>query len=209
MKEQYSVSVKGILYHQKKQLLRLNQRQEYELLGGKLCHTDKSIVQRLKTEFLEESGISVEILDQREPWVYVIGAKPVLILPHLCRCETIPSDLYDQDGGKLSWVNDTELCFLNIPNGYVDSIRNELPRISYSPSEGEFPVYIPNYVEDQYAIQVALTALDGHMLFSAPLQGAQNPRNFLAKLCHAEGHIIYSQAVVVDKTVVLKFIHQP
>ena len=49
-----SVSVKGVIKKNNSFLLRKNERDEYELLGGKLEKDDINLRDRLKKEFLEE-----------------------------------------------------------------------------------------------------------------------------------------------------------
>ena len=56
-----SVSVKGVIKKNNSFLLRKNERNEYELLGGKLEKDDINLRDRLKKEFLEESGIKITV----------------------------------------------------------------------------------------------------------------------------------------------------
>ena len=128
----FSVSIKGVLESEGKLLLRKNERREFELLGGHLEADDISSEQRLITEFLEESGISVEVGMAREPWLYEIGTKDVLIIPFVCRAVTIPEHLFDMDGGTLHWVAPETLSGLPMPQGYKDTILGVTPRTSIS-----------------------------------------------------------------------------
>lgn len=128
----FSVSIKGVLESDGKLLLRKNERREFELLGGHLEKDDLSPEQRLVTEFLEESGISVEVGAAREPWLYEIGTKDVLIVPFVCRAAAIPERLFDMDGGTLHWVAPESLSGLPMPQGYKDTILGITPRTSAS-----------------------------------------------------------------------------
>ncbi|MCR5347486.1 MAG: hypothetical protein K6E38_06890 [Fretibacterium sp.] len=130
--DSFSVSVKGVLELDGKLLLRKNERQEFELLGGHLEKEDVSAEQRLITEFLEESGISVEVGGAREPWLYEIGAGEVLIVPFVCRAAAIPERLFDRDGGTLHWAAPESLSGLPMPQGYKDTILGITPRTSHS-----------------------------------------------------------------------------
>ena len=65
----FKVSVKGIVADKGRYLLRINERGEYELLGGKLERADKSLADRVKQELVEESGVVVEPTEAREPWL--------------------------------------------------------------------------------------------------------------------------------------------
>ena len=74
-KNTFSVSIKGILYQAGKYLLRKNQRNEFELLGGRLEVDDVSPEDRVIKEFLEESGVEIKVEAHREPWLYEIAKK--------------------------------------------------------------------------------------------------------------------------------------
>ena len=112
--DRFSVSVKGVLEANGKLLLRKNQRNEYELLGGHLEKEDPTAEQRLITEFAEESGIQIEVLEHREPWLYEVGSKNIIIVPFTCRALRIPEVLRDEDGGTLHWLSAEEAaaCFM-------------------------------------------------------------------------------------------------
>ena len=118
-----SVSVKGVIKKNNSFLLRKNERDEYELLGGKLEKDDINLRDRLKKEFLEESGIKIIVNKELEPWFLNINGDKVLIIPYICNIEYIPSVLYDQDGGELYWVKERNINKINIPKGYLDTIN--------------------------------------------------------------------------------------
>lgn len=128
----FSISIKGILSVDNKYLLRENERNEYELIGGKLEYTDEEIANRLTQEFIEESGIKIEPLRVLEPWFYVIGRKSSLIIPMTCRAIEFPQRLYDHDGGKLEYIEKDKVDAINIPTGYLESINNQIPSISFT-----------------------------------------------------------------------------
>ena len=115
--QRYSVSVKGILQARGSVLLRRNEREEFELVGGRLEAEDASLQARLRREFLEETGIAVEVLEQREPWLYEPGGKGVIVIPFRCRALRIPETLEDQDGGTLHWVPEGEIGALPMLQG--------------------------------------------------------------------------------------------
>ena len=174
----FSVSVKGVLEHEGKLLLRRNQREEFELPGGRLEPEDISLEQRLTTEFREESGIRIEVLAQREPWLYEVGGGSVLIVPFLCRALEIPEVLTDEDGGTLHWLRPEEAEAANMPLGYKDTIRGTIPHRSASAPSGEYFKIIPNYVEPKYRVRVCVRR-DGVEILSELLPRHQSPREFL------------------------------
>lgn len=175
------VSVKAVLPHRGKFLLRVNQRREAELLGGRLEAGDASLEDRLRIEILEESGIVCEVLDKREPWVYLVGRTPVVIVPFLCRIAHIPPLLHDQDGGRLIWVDAGDIPHINMPLGYGDSIQNRTPRFSNSREEGAYPRLIPGYVEHRFAVRVTISDAEGRLIAERTMEKARCLRGLLAE----------------------------
>ena len=153
--DRFGVSVKGVL-EDGKYLLRKNERREYELLGGRLEKGDPSAEARLVTEFDEESGIKVEVLEAREPWLYEIGVKNIIIVPYSCRALEVP-EILDEDGGSLHWVDKEEIENVFMPWGYKDTIWNQVPHKSYSIPAKFFFKIIPGYVEREYFVEVCVT----------------------------------------------------
>ncbi|OGB72446.1 hypothetical protein A2Y26_01775, partial [candidate division CPR2 bacterium GWD2_39_7] len=122
----FRVSVKGVLKVNHKYLLRKNERDEWELIGGKLETGDKSIKSRLKTEFREEAGLRVKVDGHLEPWVYKIGDRRILILPYITEIMSSRKKKSLQNE-ELGWFINKELDSLNLPDGYMHSIRQTVP----------------------------------------------------------------------------------
>ncbi|UUV19836.1 hypothetical protein NRK67_10525 [Fusobacteria bacterium ZRK30] len=181
MNNKFLISVKGILVYNQKLLLRKNQRNEFELLGGKLEKNDIFFEKRLIEEFQEESGINIEVHSSREPWLYTIDNKNIIILPFVCSAKTIPTYLFDSDGGELCWVSIEDIEELNMPYGYYDSIENNIPRKSCSPFEGKYFKNIPNYVDNYYEVLVKIRDRKGNIIFSKPLENFTTPRELIEK----------------------------
>ena len=151
----FKVSVKGVVSHQGRYLLRVNERREYELLGGKLEHEDGSLAFRVRQELLEESGITVRPGEILEPWFYVFGDRAVLIVPIRCDIESIPETLHDLDGGRLEWVEAGCLDTLPMPKGYLDSILGKRPALTrFEGDPGQA------YHDDQFDITLAIVQPD-------------------------------------------------
>ena len=178
--DRFGVSIKGVLEVNGKFLLRKNQRLEYELLGGHLEKEDSTAEQRLITEFEEESGIQIVVLEHREPWLYEVGSKNILIVPYLCSAVHIPDVLTDQDGGTLHWLSAEEAAASLMPQGYKDTIRGEIPHRSDSAPSGSFFRIIPNYVERDYFVEVRVQE-HGAELMKAPLRHHCAPRDLIAR----------------------------
>lgn len=178
MEDRFGVSIKGILEHNGKLLLRKNERHEYELLGGRLEKGDSSAQQRLITEFIEESGIGIEVLEHREPWLYEIGLKNIIIVPFVCNALNVPDTLVDEDGGTLHWVSAAEAAASFMPQGYKDTITGHIPHKSYSIPAKSFFKIIPNYVERDYYVKVCVKDKENDLLFTS-LPHFHSPRDFI------------------------------
>lgn len=129
----HQISVKAILTHESRVLLRKNERSEWELLGGRIEEATDTLEWRLTQELQEESGVGIAITQKAEPWFYNIGgARTVIIAPFRCIVNSLPQSLIDEDGGTVEWH---DLAFIEqqkMPFGYLDSIRGIPPRNSYS-----------------------------------------------------------------------------
>lgn len=181
MTDKFSISIKGVLYHEGKYLLRKNQRNEFELLGGKLEAGDTSMEERLTEEFLEESGIGIEVNSFREPWLYVVDKKNTIIVPFVCSAVDIPDMLFDEDGGELLWVSASEVAGLNMPLGYLDTIYNKVPTRSFSPLEGKYLKIIPNYVESRYEVVVRVRDTENSLIVEKSLTNFTAPRDLIGQ----------------------------
>lgn len=178
--DRFSVSIKGVLEVNGKFLLRKNQRREYELLGGHLEKEDQSAELRLIAEFAEESGIQIEVLEHREPWLYEVGSKSILIIPYTCRALHIPDILTDEDGGTLHWLSAEEAEASFMPHGYKDTIKGVIPHKSISQPAGSYFKVIPNYVESDYCTEVCVYE-SGNLILQASLPHHHAPRDFIRR----------------------------
>lgn len=191
--DRFSVSIKGVLEHNGQYLLRKNERTEYELLGGRLEKNDTSAEERLITEFSEESGIMVQVCSHREPWLYEIGLKNIIIVPYVCEALSIPDQLIDEDGGTIHWINakDIQSCFM--PLGYKDTINAVIPHKSYSIPANFYFKIIPNYVERDYYVEICVKERCVDIL-RAPLVHFHAPRDFILSQLGSE----YKNAVITS-----------
>jgi len=209
MTDQFAISIKGILEVNGKLLLRKNERREYELLGGRLEKDDRSAEQRLITEFTEESGIKIAVLAQREPWLYEIGLKNIIIVPFVCKVQEIPEILIDEDGGTLHWLYPNEAAASFMPQGYKDSITGAIPHKSYSiPPKAYFKI-IPGYVPRDYFVEIRVQEGEKELLRAA-LPHFHAPRDFIGGSLGEKykGARLISQPMEVDmerEIVVLRY----
>lgn len=83
-----SISVKGILIENKKVWLRKNEREEWELPGGKLDKGEQPEI-ALTRELKEELGFDVEVLTLVQAYLYQINqsvyeGSGVLVISYIC-----------------------------------------------------------------------------------------------------------------------------
>lgn len=124
----FPVSVKGVVGPDRRVLLLKNERDEWELPGGKLdpSETPEACVVR---EIREESGWEVEASALLDVWVYRIRpGLDVLIVTYACQLtgggDAIVSDEHSESG--LFTLD--QLTHLNLPEGYRRSCEQWLRR---------------------------------------------------------------------------------
>jgi 8-oxo-dGTP pyrophosphatase MutT (NUDIX family) len=209
-KQSFPVSIKGILYENGNYLLRKNERNEYELLGGKLEFSDETFEQRLHEEFLEESGVEIQFEAIREPWLYMISEENIIIIPFICSSmKKYPKKLYDNDGGTVGWIKRDELDTIHMPYGYKDSIRDVIPRKSFSHRKGEYFKSIPHCTEQKYHINIVVKNLKGETLFDDYLYYFNSPREFLKKKLknrYVEENLFFSTVDKKDDVLVINYV---
>lgn len=126
----YAVSVKGVVLHGSRVLLLKNEREEWELPGGKLDpgETPEDCVAR---EINEESGWNVKTGPILDTWVYDEGRLNwrVLIVTYGCHLldETLPTVSHEHKEARLFAEDD--VAALNMPSGYKRSIVDWYSRV--------------------------------------------------------------------------------
>jgi 8-oxo-dGTP pyrophosphatase MutT (NUDIX family) len=117
------VSVKGVVIRGGKVILVRNERDEWELPGGKL-ELSESPKECLAREISEELQLVVEPQGILDTWIYTIASGVhVLVLTYGCS-ESSPSEAVLSDEHKeLRWFALAEVDGLRMPNGYKKSIR--------------------------------------------------------------------------------------
>ena len=119
----FPVSVKGIVVRGDKVVLLRNDRDEWELPGGKL-ELSESPERCLAREIAEELKLEVEPERIVGSWVYTIAPDVhVLVLTYGCS-ESSPDEAVLSDEHKeLRWFSLGEIDKLKMPDGYKESIR--------------------------------------------------------------------------------------
>jgi 8-oxo-dGTP pyrophosphatase MutT (NUDIX family) len=119
----FPVSVKGVVIRNGNVILLRNDRNEWELPGGKL-ELSESPERCLAREIAEELNLAIEPRRLLDTWVYTIApGVDVLIVTYGCsesrESETILSDEHKE----MRWFPVHEIDGLNMPSGYKASIR--------------------------------------------------------------------------------------
>lgn len=123
------ISVKGIVAEGNRIWLRKNERDEWELPGGKLDYgeqPEETVVRELR----EELGFEVEVVDIVQTHLYQIKtstteSKGVLVITYNCKLKNKVGDFEIQgEAGEASFEKFTleEIEMLNMPKFYKDAI---------------------------------------------------------------------------------------
>jgi len=123
------VSVKGIVFEDDKVWLRKNERDEWELPGGKLDkgeQPEQTVVRELK----EELGFETKVIDIIQSHLYLIEksldeAKGVLVVSYLCKIlnKTGEFEIKGEAGqAQFGGFTVAEIKNINMPQFYKDAI---------------------------------------------------------------------------------------
>lgn len=119
----FPVSVKGVIYHNGKVILLKNERDEWELPGGKLelGETPEACVIR---EIEEELGLIATISPLLDSWVYhICEGIDVLILTYGCSPTPFSEVTYSPEHKAVGLFCPEEVPTLRMPEGYKHSIQ--------------------------------------------------------------------------------------
>lgn len=124
------MSIKGVIIHDDRVILLKNERNEWELPGGKLEPTE-SPVDCLEREIREELGVAIRPGQLLDSWVYHIHpGVDVLIVTFGCICERGARFVHSSEHKALGQFQRGEISGLNMPRNYKESIATwfEHPR---------------------------------------------------------------------------------
>ena len=127
----FPVSVKGVVVRANRVLLLRNERDEWELPGGRIeiWETPEECVAR---EIREETGWTVSIGPILDSWMYHIGVAPrhVFIVTYGCRVDTDAEPVLSGEHRELGLFGLDETARLRMPAGYRRSIASWFVRLS-------------------------------------------------------------------------------
>lgn len=119
----FPVSVKGIVFINHQVLLLRNERDEWELPGGKLerHETPETCVVR---EISEETGLQVAVARLVDCWVYPVNGAEVLIVTYLMALvgRQIDDIVISHEHKEAGLFNLADIAGLNMPAGYKHAI---------------------------------------------------------------------------------------
>lgn len=122
----YPVSVKGVIIYDEQVPLLKNERDEWELPGGKLDKGER-IEDCLRREIKEELNLDCKVGQIVDAWVYNIANKvDVLIIVYHVQVASLDGIKYSSEHKELRIFDIETIPSLNIPNGYIESIRKLL-----------------------------------------------------------------------------------
>lgn len=125
----FPVSVKGVVIRGGKVILVRNERDEWELPGGKL-ELSESPTKCLAREISEELRLVVEPESILDSWVYTIASGiHVLVVTYGCSESSQDEAVLSDEHKELRWFPLAEVDELRIPDGYKKSIRSWSRRV--------------------------------------------------------------------------------
>lgn len=124
----FPVSVKGVVVRDDRVLLLKNERDEWELPGGKLelGEGPEACVAR---EITEETGLQVTTGPILDAWQYHIRESiDVVIITYGCHASSGNSPVLSDEHKEVGFFTEAEVADLNMPDGYKRSITSWLAR---------------------------------------------------------------------------------
>lgn len=119
----FPVSVKGVVSVGRKIPLLKNEREEWELPGGKL-EMGESPEECVRREVMEELALDVEVGPLLDAWVYeVVPGGQVLVLTYGCFAENLDGALRSEEHSDMRLFDLKELNRIRLPEGYRRSVE--------------------------------------------------------------------------------------
>ena len=129
----FPVSVKGVVLHTERVVLLKNEREEWELPGGKL-ELGESPEDCVTREIREELGLYVTPGPILDSWVYrIVAGVDVLIVTYGCYPTPFSTVTHSPEHKAVGLFSMQEIHNLPMPEGYKKSIHAWSERLLVSP----------------------------------------------------------------------------
>jgi 8-oxo-dGTP pyrophosphatase MutT (NUDIX family) len=119
----YPISIKGVVVRNDRVLLLKNDRDEWELPGGRI-EPGETPEQCVAREIVEETRWKVTTGPLLDTWMYYIevAEKHVFIVTYGCYPDSYGEPTLSDEHSDIGLFTENELASLNIPDGYRRSI---------------------------------------------------------------------------------------
>lgn len=117
----YPVSIKGVVVRGGKVLLLRNERDEWELPGGRI-EAGESPEECVAREIREETGWVVETGPILDAWVYAVAGAQVFIVTYGCLPLGDTEPVLSHEHKEIGLFGPAEVAGLNMPDGYKRSV---------------------------------------------------------------------------------------
>lgn len=118
----FPVSVKGVAVQDGRIVLVRNERDEWELPGGKL-ELGEDPPERVRKEFYEETGWEVAVGPLLDCWQYHIrSGRDVLVVTYGCHVRSDGAPTVSAEHAEVRLFNPAEVPALPMPDGYKRSV---------------------------------------------------------------------------------------
>ena len=126
----YPVSVKGVLVRNDRVLLVHNERDEWELPGGRI-EPGETPEQTVAREISEETGLPVDVAGILDAWMYHIAVanKDVFIVTYGCTSTSSAAPVLSHEHSRVAEFAEHEVSGLRMPEGYKRSIATWFDRL--------------------------------------------------------------------------------
>ena len=121
-RHRFPISIKGIILDEQRVVLLKNERDEWELPGGKL-QLGEAPEDCVRREIEEELGLEVVVDKILDTWVYHIRERvDVFIVTYGCRPKASSQVTHSLEHKEVRWFELSAIRGLRMPAGYKNSI---------------------------------------------------------------------------------------
>lgn len=130
----FPVSIKGVIFLGEQVILLKNERDEWELPGGKL-ERGEDISTCLAREIYEELSVPAQVESLLDAWVYTILSVDVVILTYYCHVKEDVSPKISHEHKEFGLFQLNQLDKIPLPDGYKRAIRDAYRKKQSEPAQ--------------------------------------------------------------------------